>query len=124
VFDFFKCGVLRKSQKKTAEHRLQRAGAEQEDEQANGRDKEEDFCNGTGMAIDIASHKGGKEKNEDKDVEKLFEDDRTEDDRRRCPEVGSIGKDAHNVANPEGQDIIGGDRGHKNSGADRKTCSR
>ncbi|MDE1177403.1 MAG: hypothetical protein PW789_12495 [Edaphobacter sp.] len=56
----------------------------------------------------------------DEDVEELFEDDGREDGRGRGSEIGGVGEDTHDVADAEGQDVVGGQRGHQDAGADLK----
>src|SRR5260370_42380880 len=67
-----------------------------------------------------AAYGGDEHQDEDKDVEEFFEDDGAEDDGGRGAEVARVGEDAHDVADAQGKNVVGGQRGHEDAGADEE----
>jgi hypothetical protein len=67
-----------------------------------------------------AAYGGDEHEDEDEDVEELFEDDSAEDGGGRGTEVVGVGEDAHDVADAEGEDVVGGERGHEDASADEE----
>ena len=103
--------------------RLQAARCDQKNEQADGGDGEGDVCDETQMRRGDAAHGGDEHQHEDEDVEEFFEDDGAEDGGGRGAEIAGVGEDAHDVADAERQDVVGGERGHEDAGADEEMSS-
>ena len=70
-----------------------------------------------------AAYSGDEHQDEDEDVEEFFEDDGAEDDGGRSSQVAGVGKDAHDVADAEGKDVVGGERGHQDAGAEKEVSA-
>jgi len=82
-------------------------------------------CDGEGYVRNEAQTRSGdvaygrdKHQDQDEDVEELFKDDGAEDDGGRGAQVVRVGEDAHDVADAQRQDVVGGERGHEDAGAD------
>jgi hypothetical protein len=97
---------------------LKAAGKDQEDDEADGGDCERDVRDEAKVWSDDAANGRDEEKNEDEDVEEFFEDDGAENGGGGCVEVIRVSEDAHDVADAEGENIVGGERGHEDAGAD------
>ena len=70
-----------------------------------------------------AADGGNEHQDEDEDVEEFFENDGTEDGGGRGSEIAGVGEDAHDVADAERKDVVGGERGHEDAGADEEMVS-
>jgi hypothetical protein len=105
------------------DRRLQAASCDQKDEKADGGDGEGDIRDETKMRGSDAAYGADKHQDEDEDVEELFEDHGAEDDGGRGVEVAGIGEDAHDVADAQGKDVVGGERGHEDPGADTEVST-
>ena len=116
-------GVLVETGKEALNDGLEGSGTEDHDEQSRRRDDEKHFGGKARVRVDSLTHKGDEEKNEDEDIEEFFEDDGGKDGGRRSSEVAGVGEDAHDVADAEGHDVVGRERGHENASADGKARS-
>ena len=120
VLDFGELGVCGQAGEEALDGRLQAAGCDEKDEQADGGDGEGDIGDEAQMRRGDAAYGGDEQEDEDEDVEEFFEDDGAEDDGGRGAEVAGVGEDAHDVADAQGKDVVGGERGHEDAGADEE----
>ena len=123
MLDFGEPGISRQAREEPLDGRLQSGGCDQQDEQTSGGDGERDVCDEVKMRRGDTANGRDEHQNEDKDVEKFFEDDGAENCGGRGAEVASVGEDAHNVADAQGKDVVGGERGHQDASADEKVCA-
>src|SRR6266702_4251625 len=70
-----------------------------------------------------AAYGGDEHQDKDKDVEEFFEDDGAEDDGGRGAEVAGVGEDAHDVADAQGENVVGCEGGHEDTGADEEVSA-
>ena len=96
------------------------AGGDQKNEQADGGDGERDVGDEAKVRSGDAAYGGDEHQDEDEDVEQFFEDDGAEDGGGRGAEIAGVGEDAHDVADAERKDVVGGERGHEDAGADEE----
>jgi hypothetical protein len=123
VLDLCEFGICRQAGEEVLYRRLQAARCYEEDEQADSRDGERDYGNETQMRRGDAAYRGDEHQDEDEDVEEFFEDDRAEDDGGRGAEIARVREDAHDVADAQGEDVVGGERGHEDAGADEEVTA-
>ncbi len=101
----------------SAEGRGEVTRSEHEDKQADDGDEDGDVGGVADLLRQVAAHGGDEDEADDEDVEELFEDDGGEDGGGGGTEIAGVGKDAHDVADAEGEDVVGGHGGHEHSGA-------
>ncbi len=117
---FASLGFCGKAREEALDWWLQAACCDEKDDETDGGDGERDVCDEAKMRCGDAAYGGDEHQDEDEDVEELFEDDGAEDDGGRDAEVVGVGEDAHDVADAEGKDVVGGERGHEDAGADQE----
>src|SRR5260370_21879655 len=107
VLDFGEFGIDGQAGEEALYGRLEAAGGDEKNEQADGGDGEGDICDETQMRRGDAAYGGDEHQDEDEDIEEFFEDDGAENDGGRGAEVAGVGEDAHDVADAQGEDVVG-----------------
>ena len=121
VFDLGEPGVLWEFGEEFTDGLFEHPCAEDEDEESDSGDGQRQVRDEAVVRGYAGAHEGDEEKDQREDVEQLFKDDGAEDGRRRGSEIARVGEDAHDVADAQGQDVVGGQRGHQDAGADTET---
>src|SRR5205823_14127944 len=99
---------------------LQATGGDEKDQQADGGDGEGDIGDKAQMRRGDAAYGGDEHEDENEDVEEFFENDGAENDGGRGAEIAGVGEDTHDIADAEGENVVGGKGGHEDASADEE----
>ena len=117
VFELEKEGLFGEFGEEAADRGFEGAGSYEEDQKGDEGEGEEGVGGNAEVRRSAGAEEDDEEADEDEDVEELFEQDGGEDNGGGRLEVGGVREDAHDVADAEGQDVVGGERGHEDAGA-------
>ena len=123
VLDLCEFGVDGQASEEALDRRLQAARCDEKNEKSDGGDGEGDVSNEAEMRSGDTTDCGDEDEDEDEDVEEFFEDDGAKRDGGRSAEVVGVGEDAHDVADAQGKDVVGSERGHENACADEEVSA-
>ena len=116
-------GFFGESDEQAADGCFKGTGSDQKDDKGHEGEGKEGVRGEAEVTRGVGTEEDDEKADQDEDVEELLEDDGGEDDGRCGLEVGRVGEATHDVADAEGQDIVGGERGHEDAGAGEAGCA-